>query len=404
VELLAPAGNFEKLEIAIHYGADAVYLAGKQFSLRNFSDNFTLDELSRAIELAHAHHVKVYVACNSFVRNTDIPGIIDLLLAIGKAMPDGIIIADPGVLKLALEHAPNIPLHLSTQANTTNIQSTLFWKSLGIKRINVARELPLSDIRQISKESGLEIEAFVHGAMCIAYSGRCLLSNYLTGRDANQGMCTHPCRWRYTVMEETRPDVHLPLMEDDNGSYVFSSKDLCMIDHIPEMIQSGISSLKIEGRMKSIHYLATTIKAYREALDAFYLDPEKYSVKEDWWRRELALINHRGYCTGFYFGDPHQVAPNYAKSHTFEGHLFLGKIETSEKDGLHEVNVRNKLESGSPVEVLTHQGPAIQDRIIELLNQQGESMRFAHPGTRAGVRLEKQYAPNDIIRKTRNYS
>lgn len=399
VELLAPAGDFEKLEAALHYGADAVYLAGKQFSLRNFSDNFTFDELYQAIDLAHRHHVKVYIACNSFVRNSDALELKEYLLAMGEVKPDGIIIADPGVLKLALEHAKDIPLHLSTQANTTNIESALFWKSIGIKRINTARELPLSDIRQISQESEMEIEAFIHGAMCIAYSGRCLLSNYLAHRDANQGMCAHACRWNYSVLEESRPGLPMPLMEDDKGSYLFSSKDLCMIDHVPEMIQAGIGSLKIEGRMKSIHYLATVVKTYREAIDSYYDDPEHYAVKEE-WRRDLELINHRGYCTGFYFGDPQQVIPNYAKSHTFEGHLFLGKVITPEKDGLHWIDVRNKLTVGDPVEILPQKGSPIQDRIIEITNQQGEALEVAHPGTRTGVRFKKQYVPNDIIRKT----
>ena len=398
VELLAPAGDLEKLEIAIHYGADAVYLAGKQFSLRNFSGNFNPDELFHAVSLAHKHNIKVYVACNAFVRNSDFPEVGQYLLDIGKAEPDGIIIADPGVIKLALQHIPQIPVHLSTQANTTNFQSALFWKSIGVKRINTARELPLTDIRSISEDSGLEIEVFVHGAMCMAYSGRCLLSNYMTGRDANQGMCAHPCRYRYAVVEETRAGEYMPLMEDDQGAYIFSSKDLCMIDHIPELIRSKIHSLKIEGRMKGIHYLATVIKAYREAVDAYYRDPEHYTVNQE-WKSELEIINHRGYCTGFYFGEPNQLLSNYRKSHDFLEHRFMGKILGHETSGLHQVNVRNKLTANDMVEVISPSGPPVQDRITRILNANGDVMETAQPGTRVLIQFSNHHSINGIVRK-----
>jgi putative protease len=249
IELLVPAGDFEKLEIAMHYGADAVYLAGKNFSLRNFSGNFTDRELGEAISLARSKNVKVYVACNAFARNSQLTDITDFLLTMEKLNPDGIIIADPGVIHLAGKICPRIPIHLSTQANTTNLQSALFWQEQGVKRINVARELPLADIQEIAAQNLLEVEVFVHGAMCIAYSGRCLLSNYMASRDANQGMCAHPCRWKYAVVEEQRPDQYMPIAEDDRGAYIFSSRDLCMISHIPELVRANITSLKIEGRM-----------------------------------------------------------------------------------------------------------------------------------------------------------
>ncbi|MBW2201393.1 MAG: U32 family peptidase, partial [Deltaproteobacteria bacterium] len=311
VELLAPAGDFEKLEIAIHYGADAVYLGGKNFSLRNFSGNFTEQELRKAISVAHQSNVKVYVACNIYPRSCELQAISDYLVFLGKIEPDAIIIADPGIVNLAQKKISHIPVHLSTQANTTHIQSVLFWQNLGVKRINIARELSLEEIREIASHSDVEIEAFVHGAMCIAYSGRCLLSGYMANRDSNRGMCAHPCRWRYAVVEELRPGQYLPLTEDDRGSYIFSSKDLCMIGHIPDMIRAGICALKIEGRMKGIHYLAAVVKAYREAIDAYYNHSEAYVVTEE-WTKELSSINHRGYCTGFYFGNPDQVLPNYS--------------------------------------------------------------------------------------------
>ncbi|MGD8445919.1 MAG: peptidase U32 family protein, partial [Desulfobacterales bacterium] len=281
VELLAPAGNFEKLEIAIHYGADAVYLGGKDFSLRNFSGNFSLEEIKQAVTYAHDRAVKVYAAVNVYARNDQHQQIAAYLRKLGAISLDGVIVADPGVFMTARELMPHIPLHLSTQANSTNYKTVAFWERLGIQRINLARELTLAEIKAIAEKAQIEIEAFVHGAMCIAYSGRCLLSSFMANRHSNRGMCTHPCRWKYALVEETRPGQYMPVAEDDRGTYIFNSKDLCMIEHIPAMIDAGVAALKIEGRMKGINYLASVLKVYREAIDWYSRDPAGYRVKPE---------------------------------------------------------------------------------------------------------------------------
>ncbi|MBW1820362.1 MAG: U32 family peptidase [Deltaproteobacteria bacterium] len=398
IELLAPAGNPEKLEIAIHYGADAVYLAGKDFSLRNFSGNFTYDELQCAVKYAHKTGVKVYVACNIYSRNFEQKAVTDYLKYIKKIGADAVIISDPGIFMEASSVIPELPVHLSTQANTTNYKSVLFWEKLGVKRINVARELSLNEINEIASQSSLEIEAFVHGAMCISYSGRCLLSSFMSNRDSNRGMCTHPCRWKYAVVEELRPDKYYPLTEDDRGSYIFNSSDLCMIEHIPKIIESGIDSFKIEGRMKSINYLASTVKVYREAIDSYYASPEDYETKAG-WIKELASINNRGYCTGFYFGDPDQILPNYAKQKPLEGHLFIGKVIEKKGRSLSYIEVRNKIFKDDDVEVLGRKGPVVKDKIIDIIDTDGESVSFAQPGSMVTVLLNNEYLPNDLIRR-----
>ncbi len=398
VELLAPVGNPEKLEIAIHYGANAVYLAGKEFSLRNFSGNFTYDELQSAVKYAHKTGVKVYVACNIYSRNFEQKAVTDYLKYIAKIGADAVIISDPGIFMEASSVIPEIPVHLSTQANTTNYKSALFWEKLGVKRINVARELSLKEINEIASQSSLEVEAFVHGAMCISYSGRCLLSSFMSNRDSNRGMCTHPCRWKYAVVEELRPNKYYPLAEDDRGSYIFNSSDLCMIEHIPEIIESGIDSFKIEGRMKSINYLASTVKVYREAIDSYYASPEDYETKTR-WIEELASINNRGYCTGFYFGDPDQILPNYTKNKPLSDHLFIGKVIEKAGRCLSYIEVRNKIFKGDDVEVLGRKGPVVKDKLIDIIDTDGQSVPFAQPGSRVTVLLNNEYFPNDLIRR-----
>ncbi len=397
VELLAPAGNFEKLEIAIHYGADALYLGGKAFSLRNYSGNFALDQLGAAVRVAHRNDVKVYVACNVYSRNSEQHDIADYLAEVGDIAPDGIIIADPGVFTAAGEIIPHIPVHLSTQANTTNYRSVLFWEKLGARRINVARELSLKEIGEISARSSLEIEAFVHGAMCIAHSGRCLLSNYMTGRDSNRGDCSHSCRWSYAVAEELRPGQYLPLEEDDRGSYIFSSKDLCMLDHVDEMIESGVVALKIEGRMKGINYLATTVKVYREAIDAYYENPKDYRVKEE-WIDALSHVNYRGFCTGFYLGDPDQVIPNYAGPRQETDGRFVAKVTRTVSPGVIDVEVRNKMFTGDPVEIFKRKGPAERSTIEAIRGEDGQAVSFAQPGSRVTIALSGHCSPHDLIR------
>ena len=399
IELLAPAGNFEKLEIAAQYGADAVYLANKEFSLRNFSGNFTLDEMEKAIAFSRKANVKVYVACNIYARNQDQKGIAAYLKDLGRIGPDALIFADPGVFLSARNLIPDIPLHLSTQANTTNYQTVRFWEALGVTRVNMARELSLAEIKEIRRQTTAEIEAFVHGAMCISYSGRCLLSSFLTKRDSNQGMCSHPCRWSYSVVEELRPGEYMPIVEDSRGSYIFNSKDLCMIEHIPEMIEAGITSLKIEGRMKTINYLASTVKVYREAIDSYCADPENYHVKPE-WIEQLADISHRDYCTGFYFNDPDQVTPNYGNANPIKGQLFIGKILEDTWQGLTLTEVRNKIFLHDAVEILTSQGPLQLDEIQEIIDASGETVPFSQPGSIVNIRFSNAYQKNNLIRKT----
>lgn len=398
IELLAPAGNFEKLEIAIHYGADAVYLAGKDFSLRNFSGNFSDSELISAVALAHKKNVKAYLACNIYSRNHEQEQIKSFLEKIGNLNPDAVIISDPGILMLAGEILPHMDIHLSTQANTTNINAVRFWKKLGIKRVNLARELSLEEIREISGQADMETEVFVHGAMCISYSGRCLLSNFLSGRDSNRGLCSHPCRWKYSVVEELRPGEFHPLAEDKRGSYIFNSKDLCMIEHIPELVQANVSSLKIEGRMKGINYLASVIKTYRNALDAYAQNPGAYRLREE-WTRELTQTFHRPFCTGFYFGNPEETSPNYGNSHQGEIHSFIGKVLEIYKNGRCLVEIRNKIGPNDRVEILSPRGSARESSILFLADSDMNPIDYGKPNTTAVMELEHPPHIHDIIRR-----
>jgi putative protease len=397
IELLAPAGNYEKLEIAVHYGADAVYLAGKDFSLRNFSGNFTEKELEQAVAFAHQHNVKVYVACNIYSRDHEHPALDDFLAFIKHLRPDGLIVSDPGIVMSAREQVPEIPLHLSTQASTTNSRAAAFWKTLGIRRINTARELSLDEIKTISNTVSMEIEAFVHGAMCISYSGRCLLSSFMENRDANQGMCCHPCRFSYAVVEAKRPDQYYPLAEDPRGSYIFNSRDLCMVEHLPAMVAAGITSLKIEGRMKGINYLASVVKVYRTAIDALLSDPDNYTV-EPYWIDELNRVATRGYGTGFYLGDVDNTRPNYAGNRPGDNR-FIAKVMESLNANQVRVQVRNKLFNGDDVEIITPGRPNLKDRIQAIQNAENQSAEFAQPGSLVTLTFNRSYMPNDLIRK-----
>lgn len=403
IELLAPAGNREKLEIAIHYGADAVYLAGKDFSLRNFSGNFTLEEMDDAVRFAHLHGVKVFVACNIYSRNDEQDAVAAYLEALGQINPDAVIIADPGIFTQARTLIPHMDIHLSTQANTTNINTCKFWENLGVKRVNLARELPLSDIRHIASQTNLEIETFIHGAMCISYSGRCLLSSFLTDRDSNRGQCSHPCRWKYAVIEEQRPDDVHPFMEDERGSYIFNSKDLCMIDHIPDLISAGIASLKIEGRMKGINYLASVVKVYREAIDTYYDDPVAYVTRPE-WIEELSRINSREYCTGFYFGHPNDIRPNYRDERPGTIHRFVGKFIENTGPCQMKTDVRNRIRTGDEVEILCRKGPAVKDTVISMIDKNGRATDCAQPNTQVVLILSRDYAPQDLVRNADDIS
>jgi putative protease len=401
VELLAPAGNFEKLEIAIHYGADAVYLAGKDFSLRNFSGNFTRQEMQKAVELTHAKGVRVYVALNVYARNHEQDQVAQYLDFLGRIAPDGLIIADPGIFTAARRIIPAIPLHISTQANTTNYNTVRFWQDQGAARFNAARELSLEEIAEIASRSEIEVEAFVHGAMCISYSGRCLLSNYMTGRESNRGKCAHPCRYSYAVVEAKRPGQYFPVAEDLRGTYIFNSRDLCMIAHIPAMIRAGIGALKIEGRMKGIHYLATTVKTYREAIDAYYHNPEDWRM-DPAWMEEFGRISNRGYGTGFYFGSQQGILPNYFNQRS-GGTLFVAKVLGLREDLLDgravHIEVRNKLFQGDRVQILTPYSRPREAIIRTIIDLEGHKLPHAQPGSIVCVDLGGDCQTNDLIRK-----
>ncbi len=399
IELLAPAGNREKLETAIHYGADAVYLAGKNFSLRSYSGNFDTDALADAVSLAHAHRVRAYVACNIYPRNAEEDTIRQYLGQIGEMEPDAVIIADPGILMLARRIIGRIPIHLSTQANTTSRQAALFWQSLGVNRINAARELTLSEIREIVDAVAIEVEAFVHGAMCVAYSGRCLLSSAMTGRDANRGYCAQPCRWQYFLMEETRPGHYMPADEDARGTYVFNAKDLCMIDYIPDMIDAGITSLKIEGRLKGMIYLAAAVKIYREAIDAWHASPGKYDIPE-YWRTELAALNQRGYGTGFYFKNRSPAETNPGNETPQTPPRFIGTVlEVMDGDCI-RVNIRNRLAAGDIVEILPRTGPALAAVVDGIATSDGASNPAVSSDANVIIKLNKPgaYQAGDLVR------
>ncbi len=398
VELLAPAGNFEKLEIAIHYGADAVYLGGKEFSLRNFSGNFGLDEIKQAVAYAHDHGTRVYVAVNVYARNDQQQDIADYLEKMGAMAIDGLIVADPGVIMTARELIPHVPLHLSTQANSTNYKAVAFWERLGIRRVNMARELTLTEVKAVAERAQIDIETFVHGAMCVAYSGRCLLSSFMANRHSNRGMCTHPCRWKYALVEETRAGQYMPIAEDDQGTYIFNSKDLCMIEHIPAMINSGVSALKIEGRMKGINYLAVVVKVYREAIDGYVQDPSGYRIRPE-WLNELSKISHRGYCTGFYFDDPQQTIPDYDFSKGLDTYLFIGKILAKRDEDCAVMEVRNKCRTGDQVEILSPRQEIRRTCIGDMRDEEGSRIQFAQPGMRIFMDLGLKTRPNDLVRK-----
>ena len=315
-ELLIPAGSLDVLKTAVVYGADAVYIGGEAFGLRAKAHNFSLQEMDEGVRFAHQHEVKVYVTANILAHNQDLDGVEKYFEELRSIGPDALIISDPGVFAIAKRVLPQVDIHISTQANNTNYGTFLFWHELGAKRVVTARELSLQEIRQIRERipEDMEIESFVHGAMCISYSGRCLLSNYFTGRDANQGSCTHPCRWKYAVVEETRPGEYMPVYENDRGTFIFNSKDLCMIEHIPELLEAGIDSLKVEGRMKTALYVAVVARAYRRAIDDYRKDPQLYRQNLEWYKEEIGKCTTREFSTGFYFGKPGSDSQIYENS------------------------------------------------------------------------------------------
>ena len=397
-ELLAPAGNMEKLKVAIRYGADAVYLGGKSFGLRNLAGNFTLDELAEGVRYAHERGVKVYLTLNAFPDNNDLELLEGYLREIEDIPIDAYIAADPGVIQMIRELAPGREIHLSTQANTTNWRSARFWESQGVKRVNLAREMSLEDIAQTALNCPeLELEAFVHGAMCISYSGRCLLSSAMTGRDANKGECTQPCRWNYSIVEETRPGEYFPIQEDEGGTFIFNSKDLCLIEQLPELVRAGVSSLKIEGRMKGIYYAASVIRIYRAALDSYCADPDGYLVKPE-WLQELAKVSHRGYTTGFLLGKPRDVDHEYLSAYVrnFE---FVALVEGEAAGGGTLLGVRNRLQLGDTLELIGQGSSFTTFTLATMLDEEGNPLQVAHANQKVLVPELKGAAPFDLIRR-----
>ncbi len=402
MELLAPAGDLEKLKIAVLYGADAVYFGGEMFSLRAGAGNMTMDEMKEGIEFAHQRGVKCYLALNIFAHNEDIEPLIEYLTAIKNFGIDAFIISDPGIVTMVQEIIPNAEIHLSTQANMTNYQTAKFWYNMGIKRIVLARELTFSEIKELrdNTPSDLEFEAFVHGAMCISYSGRCLLSNFMIERDANRGMCAHPCRWKYALVEEQRPGQYYPVEEDDRGTYILNSRDLCMIEYIPELAESGIASIKIEGRMKSVFYVATIVSAYRKAIDSYYDDPQNYEFKEE-WMSELKKVSHREFTTGFYFDKPTNKDQNYQTSAYTRDYTFTGMVKSyDEETGYAIVEQRNKMVIGDEIEVFGPGTDFFVQQLTEMYNEEGEPIESApHPQQILKIKMNKPVKENFMLRK-----
>ena len=401
-ELLIPASGLEVLKTAVIFGADAVYIGGEAFGLRAKAKNFSNEEMKEGIAFAHKHGVKVYVTANILAHNRDLEGIRAYFQELREIRPDALIIADPGVFLLAKEICPEIERHISTQANNTNYLTYRFWKEQGAKRVVSARELSLSELRELRANipEDLEIETFIHGAMCISYSGRCLLSNYFTGRDANQGACTHPCRWKYAVVEETRPGEYFPVYENERGSYIFNSKDLCMIEHIPELLEAGIDSLKVEGRMKTALYVATVARTYRKAIDDCLKSEELYRQNMSWYQEQIGGCTYREFTTGFFFGRPDESSQIYGNSTYVKGYTYLGIVERLDERGYCEIEQRNKFSVGDEIEIMKPGGANVSVRVEELVDEEGRPMESApHPKQRLFVRLGEQAEVYDILRR-----
>lgn len=402
-ELLAPAGDLEKLKIAVLYGADAVYIGGEAYGLRAKAKNFDMDKMKEGIDFAHAHGVKVYVTANIYAHNADFEGMAEYFKQVEKIGADAVLISDLGVFSVAKEAAPNLEIHVSTQANNTNYKSAQMWYQLGAKRVVVARELSLKEIKQIRQNipEDMEIEAFVHGAMCISYSGRCLLSNYLSGRDANKGACAHPCRWKYHLVEETRPGEYMPIEENERGTYIYNSKDLCMLEHIPDLIDAGVVSLKIEGRMKTPFYVGTVIKAYRMAIDDYFESVEKYQQNIPLYMKEVSKASHRDYTTAFYYGKPDGNQQVYTNNSYIREYDFIGMIkQNSDEQNCAVVEQRNKFSVGEIIEVMPAKGSSFSMKVENMWNEQGEKILSApHPQQILKVQFDRPVKEFDMMRK-----
>ena len=410
-ELLIPASSLEVLKTAVIFGADAVYIGGEAFGLRAKAKNFSMEEMAEGIVFAHAHGVKVYVTANILAHNADLEGAREYFMQLRDMKPetaDALIISDPGMFTIAKEVWPEVEIHISTQANNTNYQTYLFWHKMGATRVVSARELSLAEIREIRDHipEDMEIESFIHGAMCISYSGRCLLSNYFTGRDANQGACTHPCRWKYAVVEEKRPGEYLPVYENERGTYIFNSKDLCMIEYIPQVVAAGIDSLKIEGRMKTALYVATVARTYRKAIDDFFAGEEVYRANMDWYKEEISKCTYRQFTTGFYFGKPDENTQIYDSNTYVNEYVYLGIIDSiceKEVDGQAKVlahfEQRNKFSVGDKIEIMKPNGDNVQ---VEVLGMYDEELRGVescpHSKQQIWVELSTVPAQYDLLR------
>ena len=402
LELLAPAGDMEKLRTAVRFGADAVYFGGELFSLRAGAGNFSVPEIEEAMDWLYENGAKGYMTINIYPHNGDISPLKDYIGKIRHIPVDAFLVSDPGVMGLIKEQIPDAEIHLSTQANTTNYLTARFWASQGVKRIVCAREMSLEEIRMMRAElpEDIEIESFVHGAMCISYSGRCLLSNFMAGRDANRGACTHPCRWKYALVEEQRPGQYYPIEEDAYGSYILNSRDLCMIDCIPDLAEAGVYSLKIEGRMKSMYYVATVVSAYRAAVDAYLSDPEHYVFDKKYYD-ELCKASHREFTHGFYYNKPTDKDQNYITSDYIRDYSFIGLVrETDETTGLTTVEQRNKFSVGDTIEVFGPHTAFYEETISEMYDEEGNPVQSApHPQQILRIRFERTPEEGFILRK-----
>lgn len=400
-ELLLPAGSLAVLKTAVRYGADAVYIGGEAYGLRAKAKNFGRKDMEEGIRFAHAHGVKVYVTANILAHNADLAGAEEYFAELSELKPDALIIADPGLFLLARRLCPEIDIHISTQANNTNYETFRFWREQGAKRAVTARELSLAEIREIREKmpADMELESFVHGAMCISYSGRCLLSSYFTGRDSNRGACTHPCRWQYAVMEETRPGEYLPVFENERGTYLFNSGDLCLIEYIPELIRAGIDSFKIEGRMKTELYAATVARAYRLAIDDYMESEEKYRSRMDFYRAEMGKCTFRRYNSGFYFGKPDENAQIYASGAYSGGAVYLGTVEAVDEKGRALIRQRNKFCVGDRIEIMKPDGRNLPAVVSALYTEEGEAVEAApHPKQALYVETDRKAEAQDILR------
>ena len=405
IELLVPASSLEVLKIAVIYGADAVYIGGEAFGLRAKAKNFSMEDMAEGIAFAHAHNVKVYVTANILAHNYDLDGVREYfkeLKDMKPDRPDALIISDPGVFMIAKEVCPEIERHISTQANNTNYETYRFWYNLGAKRVVTARELSLAEIREIREHipDDMEIETFIHGAMCISYSGRCLLSNYLAGRDANQGACTHPCRWKYSIVEEKRPGEYMPVFENERGTYIFNSKDLCMIEHMDDIINSGIDSLKIEGRMKTALYVATVARTYRKAIDDYMESPEKYQANMPWYQEQISNCTYRQFTTGFFYGKPDENTQIYDNNTYQKEYTYLGFAEAVDERGYAQITQRNKFSVGETIEIMKPDGQNVSVVVKGIYDEEGNSMESApHAQQKLFIDLGTEIQVYDLLRR-----